>query len=303
MMVTIIFGLVLFVVLLALCLRMVPRPTAAGVQMQEVTQELRARRRPAKPFAWDSMLNADIIARAMSPLRRVLSSKPDEDLTYRLMLAGYRKPAHAEIFLGARLALPAFMGAAVALLVDEGTMMWFFVTVGLGFFMPQFWLSRAITKRRRAIELSLPDALDLLAICMEAGMGLDQGMVRVGQELKVSHAALSEELLQINFEQRAGMPRIEAWKGFADRSDVESIRSFVAMLIQTDRFGTPISKSLAAFSDALRTQRRQKAEEQAAKATIKLVPPLVFFIFPSVGIVLVGPAVIMLMKNMEHIVK
>jgi tight adherence protein C len=142
----------------------------------------------------------------------------------------------------------------------------------------------------------------MLAICMEAGLGLDQGIVRIGHELRVSHRELSEELLQINFEQRAGVPRLAAWKSFADRANVESVRSFVAMLIQTDRFGTPISKSLGAFSDALRTQRRQKAEELAAKTTIKLVLPLVFLIFPSMGIVTVGPAVITVMKAMRHLV-
>ena len=163
----------------------------------------------------------------------------------------------------------------------------FLLTVVLAFFIPDFWLNHAVKKRREQIRLSLPDGLDLLAICMEAGLGLDQGIVRVGQELRVSHPELSEELLQINFEQRAGAPRIAAWKSFSDRADTESVRSFVAMLVQTDRFGTPISKSLGNFSDALRTQRRQKAEEMAAKTTIKLVPPLVFFIFPSIGIVIV----------------
>ena len=150
--------------------------------------------------------------------------------------------------------------------------------------------------------MSLPDGLDLLAICMEAGLGLDQGIVRVGQELRVSHPELAEELLQINFEQRAGAPRIAAWKSFSDRADSENVRSFVAMLIQTDRFGTPISKSLGNFSDALRTQRRQKAEEMAAKTTIKLVPPLVFFIFPSIGIVTVLPAILTVFENLKHLV-
>jgi tight adherence protein C len=119
----------------------------------------------------------------------------------------------------------------------------------------------------------------------------------------MSRPELSEELLHINFEQRAGVPRIAAWKSFADRVNLESVRSFAAMLIQTDRFGTPIAKSLNSFSEALRTQRRQQAEELAAKTTIKLVPPLVFLIFPSIGIVTVGPAVITVMKNMEHFLK
>src|SRR5947208_13120443 len=181
--------------------------------------------------------------------------------------------------------------------------MYFILAVGLGFFAPDFWLNWATNKRRERIRLSLPDGLDFLAICLEAGLGLDQGIIRLGQELRVSHPALSEELLQINFEQRAGGPRIAAWKNFADRVDLESARSFVGMLVQTDRFGTPISKSLGAFSDALRTQRRQKAEELAAKTTIKLLFPLALFIFPSVLIVIATPAFITIGKNLSHIVE
>jgi tight adherence protein C len=166
---------------------------------------------------------------------------------------------------------------------------------------PDFWLAHAVNRRRDRIRLSLPDGLDLLAICMEAGLGLDQAVVRIGYELRVSHPELSQELLQDNFEQRAGAPRLQAWKSLAERVDVESVRSFVAMLIQTDRFGTPISKSLGNFSDALRTQRRQQAEEKAAKTTIKLVIPLVLFIFPSIFIVTVGPAVITIMRSLPQI--
>src|SRR5206468_4953977 len=221
----------------------------------------------------------------------------------RLMLAGYRKPAHADIFLGSRLAIPAALGLLIALFIGSNTIIFFLIAVAVGFFIPDFWLSWAINKRRDQIRLSLPDGLDFLAICIEAGLGLDQAIIRLGQELNVSHPALSEELLQINFEQRAGVPRITAWKSFADRVDLESIRSFVAMLIQTDRFGTPISKSLGAFSDGLRMQRRQKAEELAAKTTIKLLFPLALFIAPAMGIVLLGPAAISLTKHFEHFLR
>jgi tight adherence protein C len=216
------------------------------------------------------------------------------------MLAGYRKPAHADIFLGSRLGIPAVLGLLVALFMGGNVIMWFFVAIGVGFFLPDFWLKWAIDRRIDRIRRSLPDGLDFLAICLEAGLGLDQGIVRLGQELRVSHPELAEELLQINFEQRAGVARIAAWKSFADRCDLESVRSFVAMLIQTDRFGTPISKSLGAFSDALRTQRRQKAEELAAKTTIKLLFPLALFIAPAMGIVLIGPAGISLVKHFQN---
>jgi tight adherence protein C len=219
------------------------------------------------------------------------------------MLAGYRQPAHVDIFLGSKLAVPAALGIFMAFIITANTIVFFFLALVIGFFAPDFWLGHAIKRRKEEIKRSLPDALDLLAICMEAGLGLDQGVVRVGQELRVRHPALSEELLQVNFEQRAGTPRITAWKDFADRAGVESVRSFVGMLIQTDRFGTPISRSLSNFSDALRTQRRQQAEEQAAKTTIKLVLPLALCIFPDVFIVTVGPAIISIMKHLETIVK
>ncbi len=290
-----------FVGFLLLFLLMLPRSTAESALLDQVTRE--ARREEGGSQSWRSALSADFLAKPFTVIRKLMTPQPNPELIRRLMLAGYRKPAHADIFLGTRLALPACLGFLVALLVPENTFFYFILTIVLAFFVPDFWLNWAINKRRERIRLSLPDGLDLLAICMEAGLGLDQGIVRVGQELRVSHPVLSEELLQINFEQRAGIPRIPAWKSFADRVDLESVRSFVAMLIQTDRFGTPISKSLGNFSEALRTQRRQKAEEMAAKTTIKLVPPLVFFIFPSIGIVTVLPAVITVMRNITHIVQ
>jgi tight adherence protein C len=207
------------------------------------------------------------------------------------------------VFLGLRLALPAVLGLLVAMFVPSGTVFVFLMAIVMGFFIPDFWLGNAITRRRQKIKLSLPDGLDFLAICLEAGLGLDQGIVRLGSEMRVSHPELSEEFLQINFEQRAGVPRVQAWKSFSDRVDLESVRSFVAMLIQTERFGTPISKSLGMFSDALRTARRQKAEELAAKTTIKMVFPLVFFIFPTMAIVVMLPAFISIVRNLENFLK
>lgn len=243
--------------------------------------------RLAKPFEW---------------FRGLFRGDPNPEIVRRLMLAGYRKPFHADVFTGTRLLLPVVAGLVVAFCLKNNVFIWFLIAIGIAYFIPEFWLNHAINKRRENIRLSLPDALDLLAICMEAGLGLDQALVRVGQELKVSHQELSEEFLQINLEQRAGNPRIGAWRNMADRVGLETVRSFVNMLVQTDRFGTPISKSLANFSEALRTQRRQQVEELAAKTTIKLVFPLVLFIFPSIFIVTVAPAVITLMKSFGTII-
>lgn len=301
MMLTVIFALSVFSVLAAGFLLLMGRSSAQGALLEEVTRQVRGIG-PA-PAAWRTAVTTDNIAKPFSVLRSFFASEPDPEIVRRLVLAGYRKPYHADLFLGARMAVPAALGLAVALLVSDNTILFFLLALGLGFFVPDFWLTFAINKRREKLRLSLPDGLDLLSICLEAGLGLDQGIVRVGQELRVSHRELSEELLLVNFEQRAGVQRNAAWQAFAQRANFESARSFVAMLIQTDRFGTPIAKSLGAFSDALRTQRRQKAEEMAAKTTIKLVPPLVFFIFPSMGIVVVGPAVIAVVDFLAHFLR
>jgi tight adherence protein C len=297
---TILLALASFVGFLLLLLLMLPRSSAQSALLEQVTRDARAGGKQTESRSWRSLVSADFMARPFTAMRKLMTPKADPALVRRLMLAGYRKPAHADVFLGARLALPVVLGFLVVMLPTGNVLFFFFLTIILAFFIPDFWLSRAISKRREKIRLSLPDALDLLSICMEAGLGLDQGIVRVGQELRVSRPELSEELLQINFEQRAGVPRLEAWKAFADRVDLESVRSFVAMLIQTDRFGTPLSKSLGNFSDALRTQRRQQAEEAAAKTTIKLVPPLVFFIFPNIAITTVVPALVTVFKNIGH---
>ncbi len=299
----IVLGVGSFLGFLILLLLMLPRSSAESALLEQVARDTRAAGRRQDDAAWHSLVDVELLAKPFTFFRKLFSPTPNAGLVRRLGLAGYRKPAHADIFIGAKLFLPAFLGFLVAVFVADNTILYFFLTVVLAFFLPDFWLNRAITKRREHIRLSLPDALDLLAICMEAGLGLDQGMVRVGQELRVSHPELSEELVQINFEQRAGVQRIAAWKSFSDRVDLENVRSFVAMLIQTDRFGTPLSKSLGNFSDALRTQRRQQAEEAAAKTTIKLVPPLVFFIFPNIAITTVVPAVITVWKNLGHIVQ
>jgi tight adherence protein C len=293
----IVLGICLFIGFVFVFLLLTPRPSAAGALLQEVTRPVRTSGAPA----WQNALDVDYLAKPFTLIRSLFAPEPDPKLVRRLMLAGYRKPAAADLFLGLRLAIPATLGILIALFASSNAIMYFILAVGIGFFLPDFWLNWATNKRRDRIRLSLPDGLDFLAICLEAGLGLDQGIIRLGQELGVSHPELSEELLQINFEQRAGVPRLTAWKTFSDRVDLESVRSFVAMLIQTDRFGTPLSKSLATFSDALRVERRQKAEEAAAKTTIKLLFPLALFIAPSMGIVLLGPAMISIVKSFQHI--
>ncbi len=233
----IILGVCLFVGFLFLFLLLTQRQSAAGALLQEVTSQGRAQ--PEMP-AWRTAVDVDVLAKPFTLVRSLFAPEPDPQLVRRLMLAGYRNPASADIFLGARLAIPAAFGLLIALFVSENAIMYFIIAVGDGLFPPGLLAQLVRSRRRRErIRLSLPDGLDFLAICLEAGLGLDQGIVRLGQELRVSHPSLAEELLQINFEQRAGVPRITAWRSFADRVDLEMVRSFVAMLIQTDRFGTP----------------------------------------------------------------
>jgi tight adherence protein C len=294
----ILLGFSLFVALMLCFALLMGRSASQGALLEQVAREARGTGPVTGP--WRPSVRSDLVARPFTVFRRFFAAEPDPEIVRRLMLAGYRKPHHADIFLGMRLAVPAVLALTVAMVVSSGTIIFFLLALVIGFLVPDFWLSYATNRRRERLRLSLPDSLDLLAICLEAGLGLDQSVVRVGQELEVSHRELSEELLLINFEQRAGVQRNAAWQSFAVRANFESARSFVAMLIQTDRFGTPIAKSLGAFSDALRTQRRQKAEEKAAKTTIKLVPPLVFCIFPAMGVVVIGPAIVTLRHFFEH---
>ena len=293
----ILFGLGLFAAFMLGFVFLMGRSSTQGALLEQVAREARGTGPVAGPWR---PVSADTVAKPFTALRRIFSQEPDPEVVRRLMLAGYRKGYHADIFLGMRLAVPAVLGLTAAMVFSSNVIIFFLLALVIGFYAPDFWLSYATNRRRERLRLSLPDSLDLLAICLEAGLGLDQAVVRVGQELEVSHPELSEELLLINFEQRAGVQRNAAWQSFAVRANFESARSFVAMLIQTDRFGTPIAKSLGAFSDALRTQRRQKAEERAAKTTIKLVPPLVFCIFPAMGVVVVGPALVAISYFFSH---
>jgi tight adherence protein C len=274
-----------------------------SARLMEVTGGTQATAAPPARATMDSFLNSERVAKLVQPMRSLLGSKQDPELVRRLASAGYRRPAHVDLFYLVKISLPVVAGVAALLLIKQNTFFWVIIVALLAFMLPDLWLVHVVSSRQDRIRLSLPDALDLLVICMEAGLGLDQAILRVGQELKISHPDMSDEFVIIGLEQRAGKARLEAWKSMADRVGVESVRQFVQMLVQTERFGTPISKSLGAFSDALRLRRRQQAEEMAAKTTIKMIPPLVFFIFPNLFIVLLGPAVIMIWRNLARVLQ
>jgi tight adherence protein C len=166
----------------------------------------------------------------------------------------------------------------------------------LGLYLPEVWLSFKSSKRREKIVKGFPDALDLLVVCMEAGMGLNAAIYKVGEELGLPHPELSEELKFLNLELRAGKARPAALRNLAKRTDIDDVTSLVTLLIQTDRFGTSVSQALRVFSDSFRTARFQKAEEIAAKMSTKLIFPLVLFIFPSFFVVAIGPAIIQIFR-------
>jgi tight adherence protein C len=236
-----------------------------------------------------------------NPFRGLVSGF-DQDLAFKLTLAGFRKPEHVEIFTAVKLLLP-IMGIVVGTFFASNMVIAVLVGGIAGFFLPDLVLSYLVTRRQNNIRMALPDALDLLVICMEAGLGIDQAMVRVGEEMAVTAPSLAEEFQIINREQRAGKPRLDAWRSMAERLDIEFVRQFVTMLVQTERFGTPIAHALGVFADTLRSRRMQAAEEVAAKTGVKLLFPLVLFIFPSIFVVSLGPAILNLQKMFQELAK
>ncbi len=214
-------------------------------------------------------------------------------LQQRLIWAGYRGKEAMVVFAGIRIgvALVCFGVLATPILFRPNVM----IALGaaaVGYLLPSMVLARIARKRQHRIRLSLPDALDLLVVSVEAGLGLDQAVQRVGDELASAHEELSEELRLINLEMRAGKERSEALRNLAERTGVDDVTSLVGTLVQTDKFGTSVAQSLRIHSEVLRTKRRQRAEEAAAKTGVKMVFPLVVCVFPAVWIVTIGPAAI-----------
>jgi tight adherence protein C len=303
MSVLIIAGIITFALGVTLVVLLIGGRSPAAARLAKLAASDVAEPQAKDTFSELSSRTVSSISSVVSPVRRILGLSENKELSQRLALAGYRDPQAIELFYGVKLFAPLLAAVLAGFVIKQDPIFWFIAIAAAGFFAPEFWLTTAIGRRRERIRLSLPDALDLLVICMEAGLGMDQAMIRVGNELKLSHPDLSEEFHLVNLEQRTGKPRIDAWRSLADRTKLEIVRSFVNMLVQTERFGTPLSRSLSAFADSLRTKRRQKAEEMAAKTTIKLLFPLVLFIFPSMFIVLLAPAIISITRNLEKFFK
>jgi len=240
---------------------------------------------------------------ALDPLSKAIPLSPsDVSRTRRwLMQAGYRDAMDVNYYFGARILMATVGFVSIAALTALKNPPLLIGVTGLGFILPRFILKRMIRDRQARIRLGLPDALDLTVICVEAGLALDQALMRVGQDLHHAHPDLSDEFHLVNLEMRAGKPRAEALRNLVERTGVDDIRALVGTLIQTDRFGTSVAQALRVHSDSLRTERRQRAEEQAAKTTIKMVPPLVIFVLPSIIFVTIGPAVIQLVRQLSPV--
>jgi tight adherence protein C len=259
---------------------------------------------PRPAWAWIARLRggSDSLARKSE---EIVSRVTGDDLAgHRLLLsqAGYRSAAAERFYWWTRISTPVLLPIALAaggraLGAPDRTLLLLAVAgAGAGLALPVSFLKARIRKRQEAITDALPDALDLMTVCVEAGLGINSAFVRITEEFRLSSPILSEEFDIVNREMVAGKPRIDALRALADRTGVEDVKSLVAMLIQTERLGTSLATSLRVHSDSLRVRRRQRAEEAAAKTTIKLVFPLVFLLFPALFIVILGPGVLQILQ-------
>jgi len=250
--------------------------------------------------------NSELAQRLASPVSRLLppSAAEAKKLQQQLMQAGFRSPGAPVTYRAIQVCtlagLPALVALGCALMARplQSAVLYILFAFVIGFFLPRYALRRMIRSRQQLVRWGLADALDLMVISIEAGLGLNAAMVKVSTELKEVHPDISDEFELANLEIRVGRDRDEALRNLAERTGVEDLRSLVAMLIQTDKFGTSIAKAIRAFSDSLRTKRRQRAEQAAQKAAVKLLFPLACFLFPTLFIAILGPAALQLMDTL-----
>lgn len=254
--------------------------------------------------------------RVMQRVGEKIPLSPDDASVqeHYLIAAGYRSDKAVPVLYGLKVVTAVAMFLVAAFLVRPHMpsilILHILVVLGapvLGFFIPNFVLEKLVNARQERLRMGLPDALDLMVVCVEAGLGLDQAIMTVSRELAITHPDISEELALVNLEMRAGTRRAEALRNLASRTGEEELRKLVAILIQTDRFGTSMGDALRTHSDFMRIRRRQQAEERAAKVGVKLVFPIFFFILPSMFVVAAGPGVLQvvkylipMMKNFRH---
>ena len=244
-----------------------------------------------------------LITDVLEPAGRLFSSTRNQfKLRQDLQSAGFYGPRSVMVFLGAKVV--AAVGLPAAFLVYRSmldlplnmTLLVLAVLVVLGLRLPGFWLARRVKARRERLRAELPDCLDLMVVCVESGLGIDAALLKISEKMSANCADLAQELKMVHLEMQAGQPRQEAFRHLAERTSVKEIQSLVAKLIQSEKFGTSIAKSLRVHADAIREKRKQHAEEQAGKTAVKLLFPLVFFIFPALFVAILGPAIIQMIK-------
>jgi len=239
----------------------------------------------------------------MANVGKLLPVAPAENasrIQLLMMRAGYRSPEAVMAMRGVKIIFPILTLTAMyfSRAYRFNIILVPIVAVAMGYLIPDMWLTWRVSVRQHKLRKALPDALDLLVICVEAGLGLDQALMKVSQDMRISHKELSEELQLVNMQMRIGKTRIDALRELAQRTGLADVKTLVAMLIQTERFGTSVAQSLRVYSDDMRLKRRQRAEEMSAKTSVKMVPPLVFFIFPALMVVILGPAIITMMRTL-----
>jgi tight adherence protein C len=235
--------------------------------------------------------------------RFIPKSKSDLSLAQkRLYRIGFRNESAANYFYGAKVvAILALVALVLALRIPhEHPILGCIVALLAGYGGPEIWLSMQLTRRKKHLRRGLPDFLDLLIVCMEAGLSLDQATVRTVDEMRKSKEAIADEVALVVLEQRAGITRMEAWKHMAERTDESAIRRVVSLLVQADQFGTSIAKTLRVHSESMRTERVQRIEEVTAKMSVKMLFPLVLLIFPSIFVVTMGPALILAFESFKN---
>jgi len=279
-----------------------------AVERLDELKNPRARRREAEVSALkksDAMTK--VLERATPALAKPLEPKSEIErskLKTKLANAGFRSESAGSIFLGLKfvgLLIGLFLGAGTILGlagIDKKTLLSSVAVAGVCFYLPELVVWFLVRKRKESIFLALPDALDLMVVCVEAGLGLDQAMRKVAEEMKNTYRVMAEEFGLANFQLQMGRPRCEVLHELGVRTGVTDVRSLAAVLIQADKFGSSIAQALRVQSDSMRTRRRQLAEEKAAKTAVKLIFPLVMFIFPGIFVVLVGPAAITMIREL-----
>ena len=286
-----------FTVFCTVALLMAPVLLKPAPEVQRVLDVTASKQVSTRGMLGEDELRVKLLSLAQA-LRAKLGFAENAKLNERFAQAGLRAAGTSDAFFAAQFLTPLVLAFAGSFISDN-TLFWVLALAIVGYMVPDFWLTMQQSKRKERIRKSMPDAMDLLVICVDAGLGLDQAILRVGAELAISHKDISQEFAQVNFAQRAGQSRLDAWQTLADRTKIEELQQFTSMLAQTDRFGTPLTKALNRFSEELRLNRRQMAEEAAVKTKIKIIFPLVLCIFPCIFIVLLAPALLVVASGMS----